>query len=167
VDPSRQSGIQTLRQTLSDDELARNLLELHIRLKCLHHLMSKFSETEHHVRFCPPSKVVSETQCNPPIHAHYRRSLDTSLLAECTFCILDPTRKPAARQLQSQLIIRAQETEVIDEPRSLVRADIHAEPFLIAVPAPWACVTNGLFDAMTANVARRPTKEMSWRQETS
>ena len=43
---------------------------------------------------------------------------------------------------------------MIDEPRSLVRAEIHAEPFLIDVPAPWACVTNGFFDAMTVVVAR-------------
>lgn len=39
---------------------------------------------------------------------------------------------------------------MIDEPRSLVLAEIQAEPFLIEVPAPWACVTTGLFVDMTA-----------------
>lgn len=49
-------------------------------------------------------------------------------------------RKLAVRQLQWRLITRELEkqADMIDEPRSLVRADIHAEPFLIEVPAPWA-----------------------------
>lgn len=49
---------------------------------------------------------------------------------------------------------------MIDEPRSLVRAEIHAEPFLIDVPEPRACVTNGFFDAMTVVVARCLTEDL-------
>jgi hypothetical protein len=92
VNSSRQRRIQTLRQTFSDDKLAWNLLELHVRLEGLPRLVSTPLGVQMRHQIGPPSEVASGTQYNPPIRVHYRRSSDISPLAARTFCTWDLTR---------------------------------------------------------------------------
>ena len=59
----------------------------------------------------------------------------------CISCTWDRTKKPAEQQLLSGTATGEVHDDdgrvgMIDEPRSLILAEIHADPCLIDVPAP-------------------------------